>query len=107
MLLVESGAKREPGARQPQHRGRDTGPPTAIQPYDLLRHEHLVLSREAAAKLSRSLSATRPEVPVQIEPARCAGEKGCAAEARKRKLRRRRQPAKAKSGEEARGEKRS
>jgi len=29
---------------------------TAIQPYDLLRHEALVLSREAAEKLSRGLS---------------------------------------------------
>jgi hypothetical protein len=44
-------------------------PPTALEAYDLLRHEHVMLSREAVAKLSRSLSATRPEVPVQIEPA--------------------------------------
>jgi hypothetical protein len=31
-----------------------------------------MLSREAAAKLSRALSATKPEVPVQIEPAPAA-----------------------------------
>jgi large subunit ribosomal protein L4 len=46
----------------------------SIQPYDLLRHEALVLSREAAEKLSRGL--TEMEEPdgdsqtVQIEPAR-------------------------------------
>jgi hypothetical protein len=61
-------------------------PPTALEPYDLLRHEHVVLSREAVAKLSRSLSATRPEVPVQIEPAsapakKAASEKGAEAKA--------------------------
>jgi hypothetical protein len=44
-------------------------PPTGLEPYDLLRHEHVMLSREAVAKLSRALSATRPETPVQIEPA--------------------------------------
>ena len=40
-----------------------------LEPYDLMRHDRLMLSREAAAKLSRALSATKPEVPVQIEPA--------------------------------------
>jgi hypothetical protein len=46
---------------------------TAIQPYDLLRHEALVLSREAAEKLSRGLSEMEgpgDSQTVQIEPAR-------------------------------------
>lgn len=47
---------------------------TAIQPYDLLRHEALVLSREAAEKLSRGLSEMEgpggDSETVQIEPAR-------------------------------------
>ncbi|MGH9756820.1 MAG: 50S ribosomal protein L4 [Candidatus Acidiferrales bacterium] len=43
-------------------------PSTALEPYDLLRHERLMLSREAVARLSRSLSATPIEEPVQIEP---------------------------------------
>ena len=34
-----------------------------------MRHDHLMLSREAAAKISRALSATKPEMPIQIEPA--------------------------------------
>ncbi|HVA72359.1 MAG TPA: 50S ribosomal protein L4 [Candidatus Limnocylindrales bacterium] len=46
----------------------------SIQPYDLLRHEALVLSREAAEKLSRGLSEMEApdgdSRPVQIEPAR-------------------------------------
>ena len=57
-------------------------PPTALEPYDLLRHEHVMLSREAVVKLSRALSATRAEVPVQIEPASSSGEKGCEREER-------------------------
>ena len=47
---------------------------TAIEPYDLLRHEALVLSREAAEKLSRGLSESAPAAvssePVQIQPAK-------------------------------------
>jgi large subunit ribosomal protein L4 len=47
---------------------------TAIEPYDLLRHEALVLSREAAEKLSRGLSEGAPAAvssePVQIQPAK-------------------------------------
>jgi hypothetical protein len=44
-------------------------PSTALEPYDLLRHERLMLSREAVARLSRSLSANPVEEPVQIEAA--------------------------------------
>ncbi len=44
---------------------------THLEPYDLLRHDRLMLSREAAVRLSRALSATRSESDdtVQIEPA--------------------------------------
>ncbi len=44
---------------------------TRLEPYDLLRHDRLMLSREAAVRLSRALSAVRTEsdAPVQIEPA--------------------------------------
>jgi large subunit ribosomal protein L4 len=54
---------------------------TGLQPYDLMRHEYLVLSRDAATKLSRALStAERGEAPVQIEPAPAAAAKKPAAE---------------------------
>jgi hypothetical protein len=44
----------------------------ALEPYDLLRHDRLMISRPAAEKLSRSLAITkkpREEEPVQIEGA--------------------------------------
>ncbi|HEV2306510.1 MAG TPA: 50S ribosomal protein L4 [Candidatus Acidoferrales bacterium] len=51
---------------------------TAIQPYDLMRHESLVLTREAAEKLSRGLSANKADggatEHVQIQPASGAGK---------------------------------
>jgi large subunit ribosomal protein L4 len=53
---------------------------TAIQPYDLLRHEALVLSREAAEKLSRGLSEMEEpggdSQTVQIQNAPKSGKSG-------------------------------
>ena len=68
-LLVESGANVNLERASRNIEGVTLVPPTGLEPYDLLRHEHVMLSREAVAKLSRALSATRPETPVQIEPA--------------------------------------
>jgi hypothetical protein len=79
-LLVESGANVNLERASRNIAGVTLVPPTALEPYDLLRHEHVMLSREAVAKLSRSLSATRPEVPVQIEPAPAAADKKAASE---------------------------
>jgi hypothetical protein len=79
-LLVESGANVNLERASRNIAGVTLVPPTGLEPYDLLRHEHVMLSREAAAKLSRSLSATRPEVPVQIEPAPAAPAKKAASE---------------------------
>lgn len=42
--------------------------PTALRPYDLMRHDHLMLSREAALKLSRALSVTKSEAVVSEPP---------------------------------------
>ncbi len=44
-------------------------PTSKLEAYDLMRHDHLMLSRDAAVKLSRSLSANPPEMPIQIQPA--------------------------------------
>ena len=44
-------------------------PPTALETYDLMRHETLILSRAAAEKISRALSAKKSEAPTQAEPA--------------------------------------
>jgi len=72
ILLVESGANLNLERASRNLEGVSLVPATALEPYDLLRHDHLMLSREAAAKLSRALSTTRPEVPVEIEPAQAA-----------------------------------
>src|ERR1700723_2264359 len=54
-------------------------PPNALEPYDLMRHEHVMLSREAVARLTRSLSASNPEVPVQIQSAPAAKKEAAPA----------------------------
>jgi large subunit ribosomal protein L4 len=69
ILLVENGANLNLERASRNLEGVTLVPATGLEPYDLLRHDHLMLSREAAAKLSRALSATKPEIPVQIEPA--------------------------------------
>jgi len=69
LLLVENGANLNLERASRNLEGVKLVPATALEPYDLLRHERLVLSKEAAAKLSRALSATKPETPVQIEAA--------------------------------------
>jgi large subunit ribosomal protein L4 len=69
LLLVENGANLNLERASRNLEGVTLVPATALEPYDLLRHERLVLSRDAAAKLSRALSATKPETPVQIEAA--------------------------------------
>jgi large subunit ribosomal protein L4 len=55
-------------------------PTNALEAYDLLRHDHLMMSREAAVKLSRALSATPVEEPIQIQPALSAATKPAAGE---------------------------
>jgi large subunit ribosomal protein L4 len=69
ILLVENGANLNLERASRNLEGVSLVPATALDPYDLLRHDRLMLSREAAAKLSRALSATKPDVPVEIEPA--------------------------------------
>ncbi len=69
ILLVETGANLNLERASRNLDGVSLVPATALEPYDLLRHDRLVLSREAAAKLSRALSAVKAEAPVQIEPA--------------------------------------
>jgi large subunit ribosomal protein L4 len=68
-LLVESGGNLNLERASRNMEGVTLVPATGLEAYDLMRHEHLLLSRDAVAKLSRALSATKPEVPVQIEPA--------------------------------------
>ena len=52
-------------------------PTNGLEAYDLLLHDHLMMSREAAVKLSRALSPhpQEPEEPIQIQPAPSASTK--------------------------------
>jgi large subunit ribosomal protein L4 len=75
LLLVENGVNLNLERASRNLDGVSLLPATGLEAYDLLRHDHLMLSREAAAKLSRALSATKPEAPVQIEPAAAAAAK--------------------------------
>ena len=72
ILLVENGANLNLERASRNIDGVSLVPATGLEPYDLLRHDRLMLSREAAAKISRALSATKLEAPVQIEPAQSA-----------------------------------
>ena len=57
-------------------------PTNGLEAYDLLRHDHLMMSRDAAVKLSRALSPNpqEQEEPIQIEPAPSAPTKHAAGE---------------------------
>ena len=74
ILLVENGSNLNLERASRNLEGVTLVAATGLEPYDLMRHEALVLSREAAAKISRALSATKPEVPVQIEAAPAAAK---------------------------------
>ncbi len=69
--------------------------PRGLVTYDLLRHERLVLSKDSALRLSRSLSRQEPEpAPVQIEPAPAVAPAATATPAAEAKPRRPRKKAK-------------
>jgi large subunit ribosomal protein L4 len=74
MLLVDSGTQNTNLARASRNlEGVTLVDATALEPYDLLRHERLLLSRPAAEKLSRALRVNKSRdaasEPVQIRPA--------------------------------------
>jgi large subunit ribosomal protein L4 len=78
-LIVESGENVNLDRASRNIAGVTLVPPNALEPYDLMRHEHVMLSREAVARLTRSLSATAPEVPVQIQAAPAAKKEAAPA----------------------------
>jgi large subunit ribosomal protein L4 len=79
ILLVESapGVNLERASRNLE--GLTLVPSTRLEPYDLLRHDRLMLTRETAERLSRALSKNKSEVeasegsaPVAAAPAKKA-----------------------------------
>jgi large subunit ribosomal protein L4 len=58
---------------------------SALEAYEVLRHDHLMLSREAALKLSRGLSGEKSETPqgsAQAKQASAGGAEGAAKPAK-------------------------
>jgi large subunit ribosomal protein L4 len=63
ILLVATGANVNLERASQNLEGVTLVPATSLGPYDLMRHDRLMLSREAAEKLSRALSAEKSSQP--------------------------------------------
>jgi large subunit ribosomal protein L4 len=66
-LLVDNGANLNLQRASRNMDGVTLVPSTALEAYDLLRHDRLMLSREAALRLSRALSAEKSDAPSEPE----------------------------------------
>jgi large subunit ribosomal protein L4 len=88
VLLIETSANRNLELASRNLEGVKLVAPHALQPYDLLRHDHLVLSKEAAVRLGTTLGP-RVAVPVseivKIEAAPAAKTPKAAKPAAKKK----------------------
>ncbi len=88
ILLVENGVNHNLELASRNLEGVKLVPTTQLEAYDLLKHEHLMISRQAALKLSSALGAvkTAPAETVQIEaaPARPAKAEAAPAKAAKK-----------------------
>ncbi|MBZ5541968.1 MAG: 50S ribosomal protein L4 [Acidobacteriia bacterium] len=62
ILLVESGENRNLQLASRNLAGVKLVAPHVLQPYDLLRHDRLICSKDAAARLSRTLNPEKPAV---------------------------------------------
>jgi len=70
ILLVDNGANVNLERASRNLEGVTLVAPTALKPYDLMRHDRLMLSREAAVKLSHALSLAKAgEAAAATEPA--------------------------------------
>jgi large subunit ribosomal protein L4 len=79
ILLVATGANVNLERASRNLEGVTLVPTTSLGPYDLMRHDRLMLSREAAEKLSRALSADKSSAPAAPgEVAAAAPEKKAA-----------------------------
>jgi large subunit ribosomal protein L4 len=88
VLLVETSANRNLELASRNLEGVKLVAPHALQPYDLLRHDRLVLSKDAAVRLGTTLgprTATPVSDVIKIEAARPAETPKVAKSAAKRK----------------------
>jgi large subunit ribosomal protein L4 len=74
ILLVEDGGNVNLERASRNIEGVSLVPATALEAYDLLRHDRLMLSREAAVRLSRALSVSKDEAPAETASAAPAAE---------------------------------
>jgi large subunit ribosomal protein L4 len=83
ILLVDNSANVNLERASRNIGGLTLVPTNGLEAYDLLRHDHLMMSREAAVKLSRALSPNpqEREEPIQIQPAPGASPKAAAEKA--------------------------
>ncbi len=72
ILLVANGANLNLERASRNIEGVTLVPSNALVPYDLMRHDRLMLSREAAEKLSHALSASFEGAPVTEEASAAA-----------------------------------
>jgi large subunit ribosomal protein L4 len=87
VLLVETSANRNLELASRNLEGVKLVAPHALQPYDLLRHDHLVLSKEAAVRLGTTLGprvATPVSEIVKIEAAPAETPKAARPAAKKK-----------------------
>jgi large subunit ribosomal protein L4 len=80
ILLVENGANVNLERASRNLEGVKLVPTTALEAYDLLRHDRLMLSRQAAEKLSHALRANKA-TPATVQIAPAAGAAPVAAKA--------------------------
>ena len=101
ILLVEAAQNRNLELASRNLQGVKLVSPSALQPYDLLRHDRLLLSREAALKLSTSLAPkeeassvgaaeAKPAETPEAQPAEVEAPKAEAAPAKKSRVPRKR-----------------
>ena len=101
ILLVATGANVNLERASRNLEGVTLVPTTALGPYDLMRHDRLMLSREAAEKLSRALSAVKSDEPAATR--RAAKRRSCSGEESGARQGRGEEGIRAEGGEEARG----
>jgi large subunit ribosomal protein L4 len=82
ILLVEHAANRNLELASRNLEGVKLVSPAALQPYDLLRHDRLMISKDAAVKLGATLRP-KTEAPASPGPAKAAPSKAGAAPAKK------------------------
>jgi Ribosomal protein L4/L1 family len=99
-LLVVTGANENLERASRNIEGVTLVPANALVTYDLMRHDRLMLSKEAAERLSRALSLNPEAAPAGAEPGEGAAEKKAApakAESKKAAPKAAKKPAAAKS----------